>query len=131
MPYPVVVTTLVAPPVVTVVVMTLLAVVLAVQPAQDVHGALVPQGPLVQPDQVDGGQPEVPHQLVHGPFVQEPVVSELYGPQPLPAPPNGPCPFPPAQPVGWFVLLYGFVVGAPVMVAKAEAYDCQAVLVVG
>ena len=41
----------------TVVVTTLVAVVEALQPAQDVHGALVLQLPDVQPDQLAPGQP--------------------------------------------------------------------------
>ena len=92
MPNEVVVTTLDEPPVVTVEVMTLLAVVLAVQPVQDVHGAPEVHEPLVQPDQVEAGQPDVPHQLVHGPVVHDPVLSDAQAPQPfpLPEPPNGP-----------------------------------------
>lgn len=60
-------------PVVTVVVTTEEAVVEASQPLQVVQGASVPQGPLVQPDHVLGGQALPPHQLVQGPLVQEPV----------------------------------------------------------
>lgn len=43
-----------------VVVITLVAVVLAVQPAQVVHGALVFQSPDVQPVQAEPGQPSEP-----------------------------------------------------------------------
>jgi hypothetical protein len=87
-------------PVVTVVVTTLLAVVLAWHPDQVVQGASVPQGPLVQPLQVEAGHAEPPHQLVQGPSVQAPEVLEDHGPQPLPAPPKGPAPLPPCQPPG-------------------------------
>jgi len=88
-------------PVVTVVVMTDEAVVLAWQPLHVVQGASeVPQGPSVQPLQVEAGQAEPPHQLVHGPSVQAPEVLEDQGPQPLFAPPKGPTPLPPCQPPG-------------------------------
>ena len=72
-PKAVVVTTLAEEPEVTVVVMTEVAVVDALHPVQVVHGALVPQGPLVQPDHVDGGQALFPHQLVQGPVVHAPL----------------------------------------------------------
>ncbi len=90
-PNPVLVTTLVVPPVVTVEVTTLVAVVLAVHPAQLVHGALLAD---VQPLHVLAGHPEVPHQLVQGPAVQDPVLCDAQGPQPLlPSwPPKGPTP---------------------------------------
>ncbi len=69
-----------------VVVKTLVAVVLAVHPAQLVHGAFVPQGPLVQPDHEGLGQaPLEPHQFVHGPVVHAP--EDAKGPHP--APPKG------------------------------------------
>jgi hypothetical protein len=88
-------------PVVTVVVMTDEAVVLAWQPDQVVHGASeVPQGPSVQPLQVEAGHAEPPHQLVQGPSVHAPEVRVDQGPQPLPAPPKGPAPLPPCQPPG-------------------------------
>jgi len=88
-------------PVVTVVVITLLAVVLAWQPDHVVHGASeVPQGPSVQPLQVEAGQALPPHQDVQGPSVQAPEEREDQGPQPLPAPPKGPAPLPPCQPPG-------------------------------
>lgn len=121
MPKPVLVSTEVVPPVVTVVVTTEVAVVEAVQPDQVVQGAPEDQVPEVQPihhgqykctsmefgtwrvcspDHVEAGQPEVPHQLVHGPVVQALLLSLAHGPQPLPAPPNGPWPFipPPIPP---------------------------------
>lgn len=79
------------------------AVVEAEHPLHVVHGAAVPQGPLVQPDHVLGGQAPVPHQLVHGPLVQEPELPRE--PQPFAGPPwpNGPQPCapgvqPPAPP---------------------------------
>ena len=87
-------------PVVTVVVTTEEAVVLAWQPDQVVHGASVPQGPSVQPLQVEAGHALPPHQLVQGPSVQAPEVRVDQGPQPLPAPPKGPAPLPPCQPPG-------------------------------
>ena len=88
-------------PVVTVVVITEEAVVEAWQPDQVVHGASdVPQGPSVQPLQVEAGHAEPPHQLVQGPSVQAPEVRVDQGPQPLPAPPKGPAPLPPCQPPG-------------------------------
>ena len=57
-----------SPPVVAVIVVVtkLLPVVVGERAVQLVYGALAPKGRLVQPDQVDGGQPDVPHQLVHG-----------------------------------------------------------------
>ena len=67
-------------PAVTVDVTTDVAVVEAEHPDQVVHGASVDHGPLVHPDQVLAGQAPVPHQLVHGPFVQAP--AEFHGPQP-------------------------------------------------
>lgn len=71
------------------------------QPLHVVQGALVPQGPLVQPDHVLAGQAEPPHQPVHGPVVHEPL--DCHGPHglsppkgpPLPPQPPGPWPFPP------------------------------------
>lgn len=47
-----------------------------------------------------GGQALVPHQLVHGPLVQAPLLWLAQGPHPLPAPPcpKGPKPPPAAQP---------------------------------
>lgn len=42
------------------------------------------------PDQVLAGQPEVPHQLVHGPLVHAPSLMLDHRPHPLPDPPNGP-----------------------------------------
>jgi hypothetical protein len=45
-------------------------VVLAVQPAQVVQGAEVLQGPAVHPGQSVPGQPDCPHQFVHGPLVR-------------------------------------------------------------
>lgn len=69
-PYAVVVMTWVVPSVVTVVVITLVAVVFSVQLVQLVQGASVPQGPLVHPVQVEGGQADEPHQLVQGPSAQ-------------------------------------------------------------
>ena len=108
-----------AVPVVTVEVTTEVAVVEAAQPVHVVQGALVPQGPDVQPAitlikacegylgnegdvplQVLGGQACDPHQLVHGPAVQEPLLWLAQGPQPFAAPPlpNGPCPLPAFQP---------------------------------
>lgn len=98
MPKPVDVTVVVEPPVVTVLVTTEVAVVEAVQPDQLVHGASVAQVPLVQPDHVEPGQPAVPHQFVHAPLVQAPVLWLAHGPQPLPAPPKGPTPFEGFQP---------------------------------
>lgn len=57
--------------------------------SQVVQGAFVPQGPSVHPDQVLGGQPFVPHQLVHGPVFHAP--DEPHEPHPLPSPsPKGP-----------------------------------------
>lgn len=126
-----VVTTLALPPLVPdiVVVTTLLAVVLAVQPVQVVHGAFVPHGPLVQPLHVLGGHPDVPHQLVHGPFVQEPVESDAHGPHPLiPLPPFPKGPYPPGpgcQPGAPELLMNGLAVGAPVMVARDEYWDAS------
>jgi len=119
-PKAVVVTTLDEPPVVTVEVTTELAVVLAVQPDHEVHGGLVPHGPLVQPDQVDGGQADEPHQLVHGPFVHDP--EDPHDPYPFPGPPwpNGPYPPPGLQP-GAPEALNGAAVGAPVTVDQYEA----------
>lgn len=74
----------------TVVVTTEVAVVDAAHPVQVVHGALDAQGPLVQPDQVDAGQAEPPHQDVQGAEVHAP--EEAQGPHPLllPALPKGP-----------------------------------------
>ena len=87
MPKEVEVVTAVVPLPVTVAVTTLVAVVLAVQPAQVVHGALVPHGPFVQPVQVEAGQSSVPHHEVHGPVVHAPVLSLAQGPQPWPGRP--------------------------------------------
>lgn len=70
-----------------VVVTTEEAVVSAEQPLQVVQGASEPQGPLVQPDHVLGGQALPPHQLVQGPSVHAPEDLSLHGPQPLPGPP--------------------------------------------
>jgi hypothetical protein len=61
-PYPVVTTALPF----TVVVTTLVAVVLAVHPDHVVHGALVLQGPAVQPGQSVGGHADWPHHAVQG-----------------------------------------------------------------
>lgn len=82
----------------TVVVTTLVAVVEAWHPVQVVQGALVPQGPLVHPDQVEAGHALPPHQLVQGAAVHEP--DDAQGPQPelFPLLPNGPTPDPPAHP---------------------------------
>lgn len=46
------------------------------------------------------GQPEVPHQLVHGPLVHAPLLALAHGPQPLCGPlcPKGPKPPPALQP---------------------------------
>lgn len=102
MPKLVLVVVTVEPEVVTTLVTTLVAVVLAVQPDQVVHGALVPHGPEVQPDQVDGGHAEPPHQLVHGPFVHAPLLALAHGPHPWFGPPwpNGPQPPAPCHPGG-------------------------------
>lgn len=107
------------------VVTTELAVVVAEQPDQEVQGGFVPHEPLVQPDHVDGGQADEPHQLVHGPFVHDP--DDPHGPYPFPGPPgpNGPYPPPALQPGAPVAL------GAPVTVAQYEEYDAQAELVVG
>jgi hypothetical protein len=35
---------------------------------------------------VEAGQAPVPHQLVHGPFVHEPLLALAHGPQPWPGP---------------------------------------------
>jgi hypothetical protein len=112
-------------PFMAVVVIILVAVVVAEHPAHVVHGALVPQGPLVQPDHVADGQAPVLsawfHQLVHGPEAQggvlpeghvvgKPVLGQLYVLQPdhcepqalgmeKPAP-NGPYPLYPPGPAG-------------------------------
>ena len=101
MPKLVLVVVATVPFVVTTAVTTLVAVVLAVQPDQVVQGALVPHGPLVQPLQVEGGHALPPHQLVHGPLVQAPLLAVAHGPQPWFGPPwpNGPQP-PPVQPGG-------------------------------
>lgn len=82
----------------TVVVTTLVAVVEAWHPDQVVQGASLDQDPLVQPDQVEGGQALLPHQEVQGAAVHEP--EEVQGPQPLLLPllPNGPTPLPADQP---------------------------------
>lgn len=65
----------------TVVVTTLVAVVLAVQPAQLVHGGAVLQGPAVQPGQSDAGHLDPSHHAVHGPERQsERVDHSLKGP---------------------------------------------------
>lgn len=58
---------------------TLVAVVLAAQPVQVVHSALVLQGPWVQPVHVESGQPAEPHQRVQGPLCHAP--EEVHGPQ--------------------------------------------------
>jgi len=118
-PKAVVVSTLVVPPVVTVVVTTEVAVVEAEQPVQVVHGAEADQVPDVQPDQVLGGQPLVPHQLVHGPEVQALLLSLAQGPHP-PCP-NGPTPPAPDHPLELLPPHPGKV-GAPVVtVAHEEA----------
>lgn len=63
-------------PLLAVVVIMAVAVVVALQPAQLVHGAFVPQGPLVQPDHVGAGQAPDDvaeakfHQFVQGPDAQ-------------------------------------------------------------
>ncbi|KAJ4377206.1 hypothetical protein N0V83_000029 [Neocucurbitaria cava] len=76
-PYAVVVTTL---PLI-VVVTTLVAVVLALHPLHDVHGALVLQGPAVQPGQSEAGHALPSHQAVQGPERQsERVDQSLQGP---------------------------------------------------
>ena len=65
-----------------VVVTTLVAVVDAEHPLQDVHGALVLQGPAVQPGQSDGGHALPSHQAVQGPLRQSDLVDQsLQGPQ--------------------------------------------------
>ena len=82
-----------------VVVTELVAVVLTAQPLQLVQGGFVPQGPLVQPDQVDGGQPPaLPHQFDQGPEGALPDVPLAKGPQP-PAPNGAPPAQGPAPPV--------------------------------
>jgi len=70
-----------------VLVRTLVAVVCAVQPVQVVHGALVPQGPLVQPDHVLPGQSLSPHHAVQGPLCHGPLLAQ--GPHSLVCPPKG------------------------------------------
>jgi len=79
-PYWVLVVVTVVPLAVMVLVATEVAVVEAVQPPQLVQGASVAQAPLVQPDQVEGGQASVPHQLVQSPVVHAP--EEAHGPHP-------------------------------------------------
>lgn len=59
-----------------------MAVVLAVQAVQVVHGALELQVPEVQPGQLEAGQALPPHQEVQAPEVHGP--AEPHGPQPLP-----------------------------------------------
>lgn len=60
---------------------TLVAVVLAVQPDQVVHGAFVLHGPAVQPGQSEGGHALPSHQAVHGPERQFELVDQsLQGP---------------------------------------------------
>jgi hypothetical protein len=104
-----------------VVVKTLVAVTVAEQPVQEVHGADVLHVPLVQPGQVEAGQLPLSHQEVQGPAVQEP--PEVHGPelpQPPGPPPNGPPAFgphpppptpKPKAPVNWVAQL---PVGVPV-----------------
>ena len=84
--------TLVTPALVAVVVKVTVAVVVAEQADQEVHGALEFQSPEVQPVQVLPGQAPPPHQLVHAPDVQDP--EEPHGPQPPEPSPNGPKPGP-------------------------------------
>jgi hypothetical protein len=81
--------TLVAPPFVAVMVNVTVAVVVAEQAVQDVHGAVESQSPAVHPVQVEPGQPAPFHQFVHAPDVQDPEVPQ--GPHP---PPKGPTPEP-------------------------------------
>ena len=81
--------TLVALPFVAVVVNVTVAVVVAEQAVQDVHGAFESQSPDVHPVQVGPGQSAPFHQSVHAPNVQDPVVP--HGPHP---PPKGPTPEP-------------------------------------
>lgn len=74
------------------------------QPDQVVQGALVLQGPLVQPDQVLAGQAEPPHQFVQAPDVQSPSdFQPPHGwspPKGPPRPPQPPAPLPGPQPPG-------------------------------
>ena len=84
MPKLVVVVVTTVPFAVNVDVTTPVLVVVAVHAVQVVQGALVPQGPFVQPDQVEAGHAPVPHQLVHGPFVHAPLLALAQGPQPWP-----------------------------------------------
>lgn len=87
-PYDVPVMMLVPPPAVMVVVVNVtIAVVVAEQAVHEVHGALAPQSPLVQPVHVEPGHPFPSHQLVHAPLFQDP--DDPHGPHP---PPKGPSP---------------------------------------
>jgi len=82
-----------------VVVQVLVAVVEAVQAVQVVHGASELHELLVQPDQVSGGQPLVPHHSVQGPLVQDPELPHGPDPQfPPKGPPKPPGPLPPHAP---------------------------------
>lgn len=71
------------------------------------------------PLHVLGGQALVPHQLVHGPLVQEPELWLAHGPQPFCGPPwpKGPYPTPAAQP------------GRPVLFAAPPAHGAPVVCV--
>lgn len=65
----------------TMTVPTLVAVVLAVHPDHVVQGALVLQGPAVQPGQSEGGHALPSHQAVQGPERQSDLVDQsLHGP---------------------------------------------------
>jgi hypothetical protein len=109
-----------------VVVITELAVVLAWHPLHVVQGASLAQLADVQPDQVLAGQSLPPHQDVQGPAVQEPEDSEAHGPQPLPAPPNGPTPLPPCQPPGpWLLELLEPGPQAPKGAGAPVVWVCQ------
>jgi hypothetical protein len=79
----------------TVVVTALVAVVLAVQPSQLIHGASVLQEPCVQPGQSLSGQALPPHHWVHGPLRQALLDCHAEGPQLFD--PQGPQPLGPPQ----------------------------------